>query len=169
MVVNHFESTVYSLEPATSERAKLAEALGSRYVSGQDVPIKELQQRTGAFDVIYEAVGFSKVAFAALSALGPNGVFIFTGVPALGGPKEIDADRLMRDIVLQNQVLFGTVNASPSAYELALRELEQAMFLFPESLPALISSNHPMQEAPSLIMKSGGIKQVVHLGTATQR
>ena len=49
--------------------------------------------------MIYEAVGVSSVAFTALEALGPNGMFIFTGVPALGKPSEVDTDALMRNIV----------------------------------------------------------------------
>ncbi|RYG71701.1 zinc-binding dehydrogenase [bacterium] len=169
MVVNHYITAVYSLEPATSERAKIAEAFGCQYISGQDVPLHQLREKAGSFDVIYEAVGFSPVAFSALSSLGPNGVCIFTGVPALGKPREIDVDTLMRNIVLKNQVIFGTVNAAPSAYELALRELEQAMFLFPESVSALISGNHPIEEAPTLILKSGGIKQVIRLGVPSTR
>lgn len=164
MVVNHYDTTVYSLEPATSIRAELSRGLGARYVSGADVPLDRMKDEVGTFDIIYEAVGFSKVAFAALSALGPNGIFIFTGVPALGKPSTIDIDTLMRNIVLYNQVLVGTVNAAPSAYTLALRELEQAMFLFPDSVTAIVSGNHPIDQAPEIIRSSGGIKQVIRFG-----
>lgn len=164
MVVSHYDTFVYSLEPADSERADLVRSLGATYVSGQDVPLGELAKRVGTFDLIYEAVGVSKVAFAALSALGPNGLFIFTGIPAHGSPTPVDTDTLMRDVVLKNQLLLGTVNASRSAYELALRELEQAMFLFPQSVRALITQRVPLEEAPALITGQGGIKQVVRVG-----
>ncbi|WP_223645684.1 glucose 1-dehydrogenase [Corallococcus sp. EGB] len=163
MVVNHFDTFVYSLESATSERADLVRSLGATYVSGKDVPLGELGQKRGTFDIIYEAVGVSKVAFAALEALGPNGLFIFTGIPAHGRPNPIDTDTLMRNIVLRNQLLLGTVNASRSAYALALRELEQGMFLFPQSLRSLITHRTPIQEAPALITRHSGIKQVVQL------
>ncbi|WP_336242644.1 glucose 1-dehydrogenase [Corallococcus exercitus] len=166
MVVNHFDTFVYSLEPATSERADLVRSFGATYVSGQDVPLAELGKRVGTFDIIYEAVGVSKVAFAALEALGPNGLFIFTGIPAHGGSNPVDTDTLMRNVVLKNQLILGTVNAGRSSYELALRELEQGMFLFPESVRALITHRVPIQEAPSLITGQGGIKQVVQLASA---
>jgi len=165
MVLNQFQTAVYSLEPAKSDRAELTRSFGATYVSGQDVPLDKLRDTIGPVDIVYEAVGSSRVAFAALKALGPNGIFIFTGVPALGAPGQLDTDSLMRNIVLNNQVLFGTVNASREAYELALRELEQGMFLFPESVTALITGRHSIEEAPALITGSGGIKQVIRLGT----
>ncbi|MBU8900585.1 zinc-binding dehydrogenase [Corallococcus sp. H22C18031201] len=166
MVVNHFDTFVYSLEPAASERAELVRSFGATYLSGQDVPLGELRQKVGTFDIIYEAVGVSKVAFAAVDALGANGLFIFTGIPAHGSPSPVDTDTLMRNIVLRNQLLLGTVNASRSAYELALRELEQAMFLFPRSVRALITHRVPIEAAPALITGHGGVKQVIALSSA---
>lgn len=165
MVVNHFDTFVYSRQPAVSERADLVRSFGATYVSSEDVPLGELGKKLGTLDIIYEAVGSSKVAFEALEALGPNGLFIFTGIPAHGDPNPVDTDTLMRNIVLRNQLLLGTVNASRSAYELALRELEQGMFLFPQSLRALITLRTPIQEAPALITGRGGIKQVVQLAS----
>ena len=163
MVVNQFDTFVYSLEPADSERADLVRSFGATYVSGQDVPLGELGKKAGTFDIIYEAVGASKVAFAAMEALGPNGLFIFTGIPAHGGPNPMDTDTLMRNIVLRNQLILGTVNASRSSYALAIRELEQAMFLFPRSVRALITHRAPIQDTSALLTEQGGIKQVVQL------
>lgn len=159
MVVKHYDTFVYSLESAESERAALVRALGATYLCGQDVSLRELEP----FDVIYEAVGISSVAFAAFVALASNGLFIFTGIPGHGPANPVDTDTLMRDIVLKNQLVLGTVNASRSAYELALAELEQAMFLFPQSVRALVTRRSPLEEAPQLITKQSGIKQVVRL------
>jgi len=168
MVVRHFDTYVYSLEPATDVRAKIASTLGAVYVSGSEVPLGELAEKIGAMDLIYEAVGISSVGFDALGALGANGLLVFTGVPAPGKPRSVDTDTLMRDLVLKNQLVFGTVNASRSAYETALSELEQGMFLFPEGVRSLITQRHTIEEAPSLIAARGGIKQVVHLADASK-
>jgi threonine dehydrogenase-like Zn-dependent dehydrogenase len=163
MVVHHFDTFVYSLQPATDVRAKIAGDLGATYVSGSEIPLRELATKIGAMDVIYEAVGLSSVGFEALGALGANGLLVFTGVPATGKPHPADTDTWMRDLVLKNQVVFGTVNASRSAYETALGELEQGMFLFPEAVRALITQRHPIEGAPALLSARGGIKQVIHL------
>ncbi|WP_426749752.1 glucose 1-dehydrogenase [Myxococcus sp. Y35] len=159
MVVKRYDTFVYSLESAASERAALIRALGASYICGQDVSLRDLEP----FDVIYEAVGISSVAFAAFTALDSNGLFIFTGIPGHGAANPINTDALMRDIVLKNQLILGTVNASRSAYELAISELEQAMFLFPQSVRALITRRSTLEESPRLVTEHGGIKQVVKL------
>jgi threonine dehydrogenase-like Zn-dependent dehydrogenase len=117
-------------------------------------------------DLIYEAVGLARVAFEALAALSPNGLLALTGVPAPGEPQPVDTHAWMRDIVLKNQLVLGTVNASRSAYETALGELEQGMFLFPGDLRSLITQRHPLEQAPALVAGRGGIKQVVRLADA---
>jgi threonine dehydrogenase-like Zn-dependent dehydrogenase len=167
MVTNQFETYVFSLEPAQGERAELVRSFGATYLSGKDSSLEEVRKRFGTMDIIYEAVGISSVAVSALGNLGPNGVFVLTGVPALGRPIPVEADAVMRTLVLGNQLLLGTVNASRAAYELALRELEQAMFLFPQSMHALITHRSRIEEAPAFIRSRGGIKHVVQLATAS--
>src|SRR5262249_13590699 len=144
LVSRDVETFVYSLEPADSDRAKLVRSFGAVYVSARDTDLAKLAPRTGALDIIFEAVGVAKVAFSALGALAPNGVFIFSGVPGKGKPFEIDLDDIMREIVLKNQVLFGTVNASRGAFQASVRQLEQFMALFPDAVRGLITERVPL-------------------------
>src|SRR5262249_45926872 len=103
----------------------------------------------------------AKVAFGALGALAPNGVFIMSGMPSAHGPVEIDLDGIMRDIVLKNQVLFGTVNASRGAFEAAVRQLEQFMGLFPAAVRGLLAHGAKLEDVPELLRHPRGIKQAV--------
>lgn len=163
LVARNVETVVYSLEPANSDRARLVRSFGADYVSARDIGLADLSSRVGAFDIMFEAVGTAKVAFAALDALAPNGVFIFSGVPGASNPVEIDLDGIMRNLVLKNQVLFGTVNASRAAFEASVRQLEQFMTLFPQAVRSLITEKARIEDAPSLLHHAGGIKQVVEL------
>jgi threonine dehydrogenase-like Zn-dependent dehydrogenase len=165
LVTRDVETVVYSLEPADSDRARLVRSFGGEYVSARDLALSELRQHLRTFDVMFEAVGTAKVAFGALDALAPNGVFIFSGVPAGTRPIEIDLGSIMRNIVLKNQVLFGTVNASRAAFEASVRELEQFMTVFPEAVRGLITEKARLEDAPALLQRKGGIKQVVALAT----
>ena len=70
-----------------------------------------MAEKIGNIDAVYEAVGHSHFALQALQVLGTNGIFVLTGVPGLQAFIEADPARLMRNMVLQNQVLLGTVNA----------------------------------------------------------
>ena len=65
-------------------------------------------------------MGASKFAFEVLPYLGSNGVFVFTGVPRGEKPMEIDTERIMYNLVLKNQVMLGTVNAGPLAFDNAV-------------------------------------------------
>jgi threonine dehydrogenase-like Zn-dependent dehydrogenase len=163
LVAHNIQTFVYSLEPANGERAELVRSIGAEYVSARDTPLPELAPRIGPVDVVFEAVGTAKVAFGALGTLAPNGVFIFSGVPGATKPIELDLDHLMRNIVLKNQVLFGTVNASRSAFEASVQKLEQFMGLFPDAVRRLVTRRAKLEEAPELLLKPEGIKQVVRL------
>jgi threonine dehydrogenase-like Zn-dependent dehydrogenase len=163
LVARGIDAVVYSLEAADSERARLVRSFGGEYVSARDTPVSELPGRIGPRDVVFEAVGTARVAFAALGALAPNGVFIFSGIPGPQKPIEIELDAIMRRIVLNNQVLFGTVNASRLAFEAAVRQLEQFMALFPDAVRGVITERASMEDAPALIRRGGGIKQVVSI------
>jgi threonine dehydrogenase-like Zn-dependent dehydrogenase len=157
------ETFVYSLEPGDSERADLVRSIGASYVSARDVGAAEIASKIGSADVVFEAVGVAKVAFSAIGALARNGVCILSGVPGPGRLVEVDLDAIMRDVVLKNQVLFGTVNASRSAFEESVGYLERFMVLFPESVHRLITRRAKLDDAPSLLRRGGGLKNVIEL------
>ena len=103
----------------------------------------------GNIDLVYEAVGQSYFALQALQVLGANGIFVLTGVPGLQAFIEADPARLMRDMVLKNQVLLGTVNAGPDAFASALRNLDVFRRRWPAVVRTLIAGRYPPEQARS--------------------
>jgi len=157
-----FDTVVYSRDLAGTPKARLAEAIGARYVSSQEVAAGGLDRHVGPIDVVYEASGASHVAFELMTALGPNGVFIFTGVPGRKEKLELDTGSLMRDLVLKNQVVLGTVNAGRDAFEAAVRDLERFVALWPEAVRALVTGRHAPGDYESLLTgEASGIKRVI--------
>jgi threonine dehydrogenase-like Zn-dependent dehydrogenase len=160
--VRGFETWVYSMEPEASANARWAESVGARYVSSKVATFEALAGRVGNIDLLYEATGAAGASFRALEVLGVNGVFVFTGVPGRRGPIEIDADVIMRNLVLKNQLVFGTVNAGADAFEAAVTDLARFHARWPEQLRALITGRSPPEEAPGLLATApSGIKSVV--------
>jgi glucose 1-dehydrogenase len=157
---NGVETYVFSRESEDGPRAALLGRLGIHYVSSERTPIEQLADRVGPVDVLFEAVGVPQVAWGALPALAGNGIYILSGVPAFGDPVPADLRGWMRDIVLKNQVIVGTVNAGHSAYEQSVVHLEQFVALFPNELRALIG-RVPLGEALDVIRNGRGIKDVV--------
>jgi threonine dehydrogenase-like Zn-dependent dehydrogenase len=77
-------------------------------------------------DVVIEATGAPALVFDAMRYNAPAGIVCLTGVSPTGRPLTVDAGAINRDIVLENDVIFGTVNANHRHYEAAARALEQA-------------------------------------------
>jgi hypothetical protein len=71
----------------------------------------------------------------------------------------------MRQMVLGNQLILGTVNAGRGAYESAVSRLATFHRRWPAELSALITDRHSVDDAPGLLSgRSHGIKDVVVLG-----
>jgi threonine dehydrogenase-like Zn-dependent dehydrogenase len=164
LVVAGFDTYVYSREPATSDKARLVGSFGGKYISAETHTVEALAEQVGGIDLVYEAVGASALAFEVLQHLDTNGVFVFTGVPGRKAPVEVDTDLLMRNLVLRNQVAFGTVNAGRDAFEAAIRDLEIFQRRWPQVVKSLITARVSIEEHRDLLLgKAGGIKNVIKL------
>ena len=167
--VTGWQTYVYALQPAPNPGSDIVEAIGATYYSQGKIPREALQALFGHIHLIYEATGVSRLAFEVLKMLAPNGVFIFTGVPSLKAPIEMDTDMLMRNIVLKNQLVFGTVNAGAEDFEAAITDIGVFRQRWPDALSAFITSRVAPEEAPDLLLgKSGGIKNVITFGTSAR-
>ena len=161
-----FTTYVYSRELPPNPRIDLVTAIGATYVSSQSTTFPDLAEQIGNIDLVYEAVGHSHFALQALQVLGTNGIFVITGVPGLQAFIEADPARLMRDMVLKNQVLLGTVNAGPEAFASALRDLDAFRRRWPAVVGTLIAGRYPPEQAPDLILgRPTGIKSVIAFDT----
>jgi threonine dehydrogenase-like Zn-dependent dehydrogenase len=156
------EVTVYSRSHSHSDKNEIVSSIGAQYIAAETNSVEEMAKIAGPIDVVYEAVGASSVAFDVIQHLGPNGVFIFTGVPGRKGPIEVDTDYIMKDVVLNNQVILGSVNAPPHCFVSAIRDLGVAMERWPTAVRALITARFPIGQAlQPLSGDAGGIKNVV--------
>lgn len=157
-----FDVYVYSREAAPNLKSRVVEAIGAHYVSAESQSIQGLAERMGNIDVVYEATGASSVSFEMLKVLGTNGIFVFTGVPGRKAPIEVDTDLIMRDLVLKNQVVFGTVNASRATFEDAVCDLGIFMQRWPDAVRALITGRYSIDAYRQLLLTDPtGIKNVI--------
>lgn len=160
-----FDTFVYSRSPAPNPKADVAEAIGAPYISSAEVTPDELRKTLGRIDLCYEAAGISHAAFDVLHVLGANGVFILTGVPGDEEPAHLDSDDLMRDIVLGNQAVVGTVNAGAVDFVAAIDDLVTFDQRWSQPLRRLITRRHPISSAAQLLTgRSDGIKDVIRFG-----
>ena len=102
------EPRVFSQEDEDHPRARLLRRAGIGY------------SRTlgGTADLIFEAAGAERITEQAIRCLARLGVYAVIGVT------DVPVSLRMRQLILGNQIVFGTVNASPESFRAAVRDLE---------------------------------------------
>lgn len=113
------EVHVFDRSP-TGIKPELVHGLGGTYHFGQlaDVRVEA--------DIILECTGASAVIWDVLSRTTRAGIVCLTGVSLGGHRMSVDIGQMNRDIVLENDVVFGTVNANRRHYEAAVAALSRA-------------------------------------------
>ena len=158
-----FEVYVYSREAEPNPRAHIATAIGAKYLSSQEHSVAQVAAMLGNIDVVYEAIGASQTAFDLLEVLGANGLFCFTGVPRHGQPISLRLDRLLYNLVLNNQAILGAVNAGPDTFGASIRDLGIFYQRWPQAVRSLITGRYPLEEFREPILRPSGIKNIVVL------
>ncbi|WP_447601155.1 glucose 1-dehydrogenase [Nitrospira sp. Nam80] len=136
------EVTSFGKNERASKNVELLGRLGVRYVSTTDQPIKDAAARYGPFDLMFEATGYSPLAFEAMECLGKNGVLILASVTGGNRSIQVPADLINLGFVLGNKVVVGTVNANREYFEAGVYDLCRAELEFPGWLSQLLT--HPV-------------------------
>ena len=110
-------------------------------------------------DVLIECTGAPAVIHACLEATAAAGVLCLTGVTEPGKIFDLDIGRFNRSMVLENNVVFGTVNANRRHYQMAADALARADQHW---LGRLITRTVPLEHwGEALEHRKGDIKVVV--------
>jgi threonine dehydrogenase-like Zn-dependent dehydrogenase len=124
------EVSTASLEPEND----LVEHSGATYVPIQDNDLSEL----GTFDLVIEAAGNAQVMARTLGQLRRSGVACILGIDPRERAVEIDGRVLGVDLILENRVLFGSVNAQRRDWLAAVADLDRARERWPEALERFV-------------------------------
>jgi len=98
----------------------LVRSLGAHFHTGSVAALP------GEFDIVLECTGAPPVVLDAMCKAAPNGIVCLAGVSTGGRSIDFDAGALNRALVLENNVVFGTVNANRRHWELAAEALAAA-------------------------------------------
>jgi threonine dehydrogenase-like Zn-dependent dehydrogenase len=137
-----------SLEPAN----ELVEAIGGRYVAVHETPLAEL----GRFDLVVEAAGDAQAMAATLGLLRRGGVACLVGIDPRRQRVELDGPTLGVDTILENRVLFGSVNAHRQDYVAAVEQLAEARKRWPDALERLVTLRVPLDRFAEAFAHHGG-------------
>jgi threonine dehydrogenase-like Zn-dependent dehydrogenase len=156
---------VYGLDivDQDSPRPRWLEAIGGKYIDGRQVAPDKVDSKVGPMDLIFEATGVAKLEFNLLDALSANGIYVLTGIPGGDRPLEIPGAELIRQLVLDNQLMLGSVNASRDHFQMAVDDLSRAQARWPGLTRKLITASYPWQSFQDAFSKheSDSIKTVI--------
>lgn len=112
--------TVHVLDRMTTgPKPGLVEELGGHYLT-------DLKDLNVVPDVIIEATGVGRLVFACAELLGPGGVLCLTGLSSNTSAIAVPVEALNRELVLENSVIVGSVNAAKRHYAAAVDALAAA-------------------------------------------
>ncbi|KAF0846985.1 glucose 1-dehydrogenase [Nocardia caishijiensis] len=153
---------VHVLDRSTDgPKPKLVEDLGATFHTGSALDVGE---KINA-DIVIEATAATPIAEQLLRLNNPGVIICLTGVSSPGKDSEIDVGAVNRNIVLDNAVVFGSVNANRHHYELAAQALAKAD---PAWLGRLITRRLPLERALEAFDPGdhSDIKVVIDLGAS---
>ncbi len=148
--------SVHVLDRTTEgPKPELVRALGAVYHVGT-------AHQTGLTpDILLECTGADSVIVDVLDLVGPGGIVCLTGVSNGGQRQLVDIGQANRDIVLENNVVFGSVNANLRHWRAAADALADAD---PTWLNALITRRVPLADfASALAVTPDDVKVVLDL------
>ena len=145
-----------------SSRPKILKEIGGTYVDGRKVAVLDLDEVCGEADFVFEATGIAKLQIQLIDALRINGIYVATGIPAGKRPLNIEAGGIMQQLVLKNQIVLGSVNASLEHYKMAVHNLQESLIKWPKAIKAVITEKIPFTNfGQSLYQHSPGEIKVV--------
>lgn len=99
-------------------------------------------------DIVLECTGASSVVFDAVNRTARGGIVCLTGISSGSRGIEVDVGLVNRKIVLENDAIFGSVNANRRHYELAAQALARADRAW---LERLITRRVPIERWPEAL------------------
>ncbi len=147
---------VHVLDHATDgPKPELVQDLGATYHSD----LESLRKTEGCFEFTIECTGAPDLVAELMTCIAPDGILCLTGVSHGGRKLGLDIGALNREIVLENEIIFGSVNANKRHYEGAQKVLAHANRKW---LSRLITKRVPLVEGVSAYQKSpGDIKNIL--------
>lgn len=144
-------------------KSQVVEAAGARYIDDRTTPLEQAAPK-GGYDLAVEASGYAPAGLRSVPLLSPNGALVLTGVSGGHQALTIDVNALSTNIVLENHLILGSVNASRSHYQQAVEDLLAWRQKFGDLPERLITARLPLARfAEALGHPAEAIKTVLEI------
>jgi threonine dehydrogenase-like Zn-dependent dehydrogenase len=131
------------------ESKPLIDESGARYVSSSTAGL-------GGFDLVVECAGNAQLMADSLGLLRRSGVACLLGLDGREQTVGLDGRTIGIDAVLENRVLFGSVNARREDWVAGIAALDDMRRRWPGALEQLIGLRAPLDRFEDALAYSGG-------------
>ncbi len=136
----------------SSPRARWLEGIGGQYIDARKIPGGKVKDSIGKMEIIFEATGIPSLEFSLLDALALDGAYVLSGIPGGDRPIEVHGAKIISRLVLGNQIMLGSVNASSNHYQMAVEDLLSAQRQWGSHIATLITHHYPFTEFTAAVM-----------------
>jgi threonine dehydrogenase-like Zn-dependent dehydrogenase len=127
----------------------LIEESGARYVSAANDDV-------GRFDLVVECAGNAQLMADALGLVRRSGVVCVLGIDGREQTVGLDGRTIGVDAVLENRVLFGSVNARREDWLAGIDALDEMRRRWPGTLEQLVGLRVPLDRFEEALAFGGG-------------
>ncbi len=153
------EVSVFSREPADSSRAKLLECAGVRYLTSLE------SKPGGEYDFVFEATGAPQLVIAGLERLRASGVMVVLGTGHDREPRPLALGPIATRLMINNQVLFGSVNSNRRDFEQTVVDLGEMERRWPGLIGAMFTRRAPFARFADVLQRGEeDIKVAIEVG-----
>ena len=162
--VRGLRTVVTGREDPSDYRAQIVTGIGAEYVCVANKTMADVTKDVGYPDIIVEATGVSRVVFDAMEMLARNGVLCLLSVTGGNTVAPQPIDRINQKIVLGNQVVFGSVNASPRHFQQGVKDFVTIDRKWPGVMNRLLTDRIPWADHKKWFEHRGpGIKSTLEI------
>ena len=134
------------------ETNALVEATGATYVCTRTTPLADL----GSFDLVVEGAGNAQLMADSLGLLRRSGVACLLGIDGREQRVSLDGRVIGVDTILENRVLFGSVNAHRRDWLAGVDALDRARERWQDVLEGFVSLRVPLDRFADAFAHTGG-------------
>lgn len=145
-VLRHRGLTTYVVgrDPSNDLRSSIVGQLEAHYFSVANATLMDLKKEAqGEINLIIEGTGSSRVAFDAMQLLSPDGIMALLSVTGGHNTAEEPIDSINQDLVLRNNVVFGSVNANRRHFRMGAADMVEIEKKWPGALRQMITQRLP--------------------------
>ncbi len=144
-----------------SPKAGIVRRIGAQYVNVRESPLEDFPPE---FDIVIEASGKVEPAIEGLGLLQRSGVMC-----VLGNYREKraceDYGRVLRNVMMANRVVFGSVNSNKAHFEMGIRDMSEIGRRYGDVLAQVITKRlRPEDFEQAFLPDRDDIKTVIDFG-----